>query len=486
MPRRRPTWPSSTRGWPGGSSRKGALGRRVGLVDRSVTRWVRIVGVAPDLQFEEFGEDTAQSPFNVFIPYASRPYRTMALFVRTRTTPRAQAEAVRRVFREVDPGLATWDVRSMEEVRAYTTFEQRFFGKLMGAFAGQALLLACLGVYGVLAYGVSRRTHEIGVRLALGARPLDVIRLVVRQGAKMAAAGVAAGLLLAVALGRLDPGDPLRSELLGAAAALRDRGAPRGRGPAGQPPARASRRRRRSHGRAPRRVVARLAPTGVRLAPAESLECHGASQYPSPMRFLFVSIDGLIGDIAWQVVKEGHEVRYFIESEERAGDRRRLRAQGRRLRAPRGLGRRDRLRRRARPGGEGGGPAQAGQEGGGGQRLHRPAGGRPGLRPERAQGRRGRHHLPGELHLLRRRHRLREGQARPLRDQALGGGPEQQAAPLRGGGRRRQGRDPGPRGLQARLVREDPGVPAPEAHRGGRGGDRGLLQRQGVRLTPSA
>jgi putative ABC transport system permease protein len=185
---------------------EGALGGRVGLVDQSATRWVRIVGVAPDLQFEEFGEDTAQSLYNVYIPYASRPYRTMALFVRTRTTPQAQADAVRRVFRDVDPGLATWDVRSMEEVRAFTTFEQRFFGKVMGAFAGQALLLACLGVYGVLAYGVSRRTHEIGVRLALGARPLDVIRLVLRQGAKMAAAGVAAGLLLAVALGRLIQG----------------------------------------------------------------------------------------------------------------------------------------------------------------------------------------------------------------------------------------------------------------------------------------
>jgi putative ABC transport system permease protein len=73
----------------------------------------------------------------------------------------------------------------------------------MGAFAGQALLLACLGVYGVLAYGVSRRTHEIGVRLALGARPLDVIRLVLRQGAGMAALGVALGLVLAVGVGRL-------------------------------------------------------------------------------------------------------------------------------------------------------------------------------------------------------------------------------------------------------------------------------------------
>jgi putative ABC transport system permease protein len=180
----------------------GALGRRIGVVDGAATRWLRIVGVAPDLQYEEFGEDTAQSRLNVFVPYTGRPYRTLALFVRTGTLPRAQAETVRRVFRELDPGLATWDVRTMEEVRAYTTFEQRFFGRLMGAFAVQALLLACLGVYGVLAYGVSRRTHEIGVRLALGARPLDVIRLVVRHGAGMAAAGTAVGLLLAVALGR--------------------------------------------------------------------------------------------------------------------------------------------------------------------------------------------------------------------------------------------------------------------------------------------
>jgi putative ABC transport system permease protein len=185
---------------------EGALGRRLGIVDAGATRWLRIVGVSPDLQYEEFGEDTAQSPYNVYIPFASRPYRTMALFVRTRTAPRAQADAVRRVFQEVDPGLASWDVRTMSEIRAYTTFEQRFFGKLMGAFAAQALLLACLGVYGVLAYGVSRRTHEIGVRLALGARPLDVIRLVVRQGSRLAAIGVALGLLLAVGLGRLIQG----------------------------------------------------------------------------------------------------------------------------------------------------------------------------------------------------------------------------------------------------------------------------------------
>ena len=91
----------------------------------------------------------------------------------------------------------------MAEVRAATTWEQRFFGKLMGAFAVQALLLACLGVYGVLAYAVSRRTHEIGVRLALGARPADVVSLVVGRGARMALAGVAIGLLLSLAVGRM-------------------------------------------------------------------------------------------------------------------------------------------------------------------------------------------------------------------------------------------------------------------------------------------
>lgn len=182
---------------------EGALGRRIGLVEGGSTRWLRIVGVAPDLQYEEFGEETAPSRLNVFVPYAAWPYRTMALFVRARTAPRAQAEAVRRVFREVDPGLPTWEVRSMEEVRAYTTWEQRFIGKLMGAFAAQAILLACIGVYGVLAYAVGRRTHEIGVRLALGARPLDLLGLVLRRGAALAAAGVGLGLALSLAMGRL-------------------------------------------------------------------------------------------------------------------------------------------------------------------------------------------------------------------------------------------------------------------------------------------
>jgi putative ABC transport system permease protein len=186
----------------------GAIGQRLALVDGGGLRddapvqWLRVVGVAPDLQYEEFGEETAASRLNVFRPYATAPGRSLALLVRTKTPPRAQADPVRRAFRDADPGLSIWDVRTMDDVRAFTTWEQRFFGHLMGAFAGQALLLACLGVYGVLAYAVSQRIHEIGVRLALGARPLDVVGLVVRHGLLLGVAGAGLGLLLSLGVGR--------------------------------------------------------------------------------------------------------------------------------------------------------------------------------------------------------------------------------------------------------------------------------------------
>jgi putative ABC transport system permease protein len=190
--------------WP-----EGAIGERLALVDGgglrddTPVRWLRVVGVAPDLQYEEFGEETAASRLNVFRPYATAPGRSLALLLRAKAqAPRSQADAVRRVFREADPGLSIWDVRTMDEVRAFTTWEQRFFGHLMGAFAAQALLLSCLGVYGVLAYAVSQRVHEIGVRLALGARPLDVVRLVVRRGLLLGLAGAGLGLVLSLAVGR--------------------------------------------------------------------------------------------------------------------------------------------------------------------------------------------------------------------------------------------------------------------------------------------
>lgn len=196
--------------WPGTS----AVGRRIGLVEAGAIRWLTVVGVAPNVQYEEIGEETEQSRLNLYVPYAHGGWRTMAFLVRTAADPAAVVGSVRTAIRKLDAGNPAYDVRTLREVRAYTTWEQRFFGQTMGAFAAAALLLACLGVYGVLAYGVSRRAHEIGVRMALGARPEDVVRLVVGQGASLALLGVGGGLLLAAGVARM-----LRGILYGVSAA---------------------------------------------------------------------------------------------------------------------------------------------------------------------------------------------------------------------------------------------------------------------------
>ena len=199
-------------------------------------------------------------------------------------------------------------------------------------------------------------------------------------------------------------------------------------------------------------------------------------------KFLFVSLTGLVGDIAWQVRKEGHEVRYFIGDPEekdiadgfvpKTEDWEKdvdwadvivfddTLGQGEKAVALRERGK-ARRRRHA---------------------VHRPARGRPLLRPGGAQeGRRHDHSVPG-LRQLRRRDHLRPGEPEPLRDQAVGGRGQRQAAPLRRrrGGRRRRRPDAG--GLQEGVLRRDPGLPAPEARGRGRSRGRRLLQRQELRL----
>jgi putative ABC transport system permease protein len=110
---------------------------------------------------------------------------------------------VRAAIRSLDAGLPLYDVRTMPQVRAYTSWEQRFFGQATGAFAAAAVFLACLGVYGLLAQTVSQRVREMGLRLALGARPRDVVRQVVGEGLAVALGGLALGLILAAAVTRV-------------------------------------------------------------------------------------------------------------------------------------------------------------------------------------------------------------------------------------------------------------------------------------------
>ena len=192
--------------WPG----QEAVGKRVQLVIGERTPWLTVVGVAPTLHYEEVGEEDAASRRQVHVPYARAGWRLMTLMVRTTGEPGPLAPGVRRTLRSMDGTLPVFGIRTMDEYRAYTTWHRRLFGELFGSFGLLALVLAAVGVYGVMAYAVSQRAHEIGIRMALGAQAGDVLRLLVSQGAVLAAVGIGGGLLGAFGVSRL-----MRSVLYG-------------------------------------------------------------------------------------------------------------------------------------------------------------------------------------------------------------------------------------------------------------------------------
>ncbi len=185
--------------WP----RESAAGREVGLVNGAEIRWLRVVGIAPDVQYEEFGEETAQSELNLYVPYSLAASRGMAFLVRAENDPAALASSVRDAFRSFAPGVPLFLVRTMEEVRYLTTWEQRFFSRTFVAFAVAALLLAGLGTYGLIAYRASRRVREIGVRVALGATYREVLGMLLREGTLVAGIGLAVGLPVAYLVSRV-------------------------------------------------------------------------------------------------------------------------------------------------------------------------------------------------------------------------------------------------------------------------------------------
>ena len=129
------------------------------------------------------------------------------LVIRTATAVQAVTEsltvAVRRIAAEVDKDQPVYDIMSMEQVLSKSVSSWRVYMQLLGVFAGMALILAAVGIYGVISYSVSERTHEIGLRIALGAQQGDVLKLVVKQGLVLTLIGVAIGLVSALALTRL-------------------------------------------------------------------------------------------------------------------------------------------------------------------------------------------------------------------------------------------------------------------------------------------
>ena len=201
-------------GWP----RVSPIGKRVQFGGRE-DDWRTVVGVVGDLRHNGLG---AEPPLQAYIPFAQDfPFRVVVL-LRGAGDPERLVPALRRSVAELDPDVPVRNVRTMEGAIGDTLARRRFGLWLVGAFAGLALLLAAVGLYGMLAYTVTQRGRELGVRQALGAAARDVERLVLRQGLRRALLGLAIGWPIAWLAGRLlrsllfevRPGDPLISVLV--------------------------------------------------------------------------------------------------------------------------------------------------------------------------------------------------------------------------------------------------------------------------------
>ncbi len=195
--------------WPG----EDAIGKRITFDDPAKKpSWLTVVGVTKNTAISNW---TSPPQEEVFLSYLQNrdyldaptpPFAYLTLVVRTSGDPAALAPAIRAAIHSLDQNIPLSEIQTMDHVVAEATGQSRFYLILLGAFAAVALVLAGVGIYGVMSYSVSRRTHEIGVRMALGAQGRDVLRLVVFQGIVQALAGVAVGLAGALALSRLMAG----------------------------------------------------------------------------------------------------------------------------------------------------------------------------------------------------------------------------------------------------------------------------------------
>jgi putative ABC transport system permease protein len=187
-------------------------GKRIKFTDTE--SWISIVGVTADVK--QLGQDIGVKP-EIYFPYLQVPASSMSLVVRTANEPLSLTGAVKTQIQLIDKDLPIDDAKTMEQLLANSRSGRRFNLILLTGFALVALVLAMVGIYGVMSYTVAQRTHEIGIRVAVGARSRDVFRMVIGQGMMLALIGVAFGLVGAFGLTRLmtsmlfgvEPTDPL-------------------------------------------------------------------------------------------------------------------------------------------------------------------------------------------------------------------------------------------------------------------------------------
>jgi putative ABC transport system permease protein len=178
------------------------LGKRIRWARDPEIHWITIVGVVGDVK--HFGLDLPEQPA-LYSPYTQiNPWkRWMAIAARTQSSPESMTQAVKQQIWKVDSQLPITEVKTMDEVSAASFAARRFNMLLLAIFAGLALVLAAVGIYGVMSYSVTQRTQEIGIRMALGARATDVLKLIIRNGMALTLLGVVIGVAGALALTRL-------------------------------------------------------------------------------------------------------------------------------------------------------------------------------------------------------------------------------------------------------------------------------------------
>src|SRR5215472_4873570 len=187
--------------WPGGE----ALGRRVRIGQDPA--WKTIVGIVQDIKHDGLDRDGIPHIYTpVYQGFDAAPgglFRDFAIVLRTSLPASSLEPLIRRQVESIDPGLPVYQVSSMDEVLDKSLASRRFSAQLVGAFAGLAILLASIGIYGLLAYMVGQRSREIGLRMALGATPADILRLFLQKGVLLAGIGIAAGVILSAATASL-------------------------------------------------------------------------------------------------------------------------------------------------------------------------------------------------------------------------------------------------------------------------------------------